>query len=162
MASAAPRKPRPAHIQQGIERIEKPQAIWAFASEVSKGKDTQSGHWELAGFPVPFDWGYFPNTIPAFPKELTDRLIEQAKLPGILGNRHASGTDVIEEFGEEHISTGKPICYTSADSVFQICAHEESFRAGASLRGLPDLSKALRPAAHWPRHRSSVRRRAPR
>ncbi len=111
----------------GIERIEKPSAIWAFASEVSKGKDTQSGHWELAGFPVPFAWGYFPDTIPTFPKELTDRLIEQARLPGILGNRHASGTDVIEEFGEEHIRTGKPICYTSADSVFQICAHEEHF-----------------------------------
>jgi phosphopentomutase len=112
---------------KGIERIEKPAAIWGYASELSKGKDTQSGHWELAGFPVPFAWGYFPNTIPAFPKELTDRLIELAKLPGILGNRHASGTDVIEEFGEEHIRTGKPICYTSADSVFQICAHEEHF-----------------------------------
>ena len=111
----------------GIARIEKPGAIWAYASEVSKGKDTQSGHWELAGLPVPFEWGYFPNTIPAFPKQLTDRLIAEAKLPGILGNRHASGTDVIDEFGEEHIRTGKPICYTSADSVFQICAHEEHF-----------------------------------
>ncbi len=111
----------------GIERIEKPQAIWAYASEVSKGKDTQSGHWELAGLPVPFEWGYFPKTVPAFPKNLTDRLIAEAKLPGILGNRHASGTDVIDEFGEEHIRTKKPICYTSADSVFQICAHEEHF-----------------------------------
>ncbi len=111
----------------GIERIEKPEAIWAYASEVSKGKDTQSGHWELAGLPVPFEWGYFPNTVPAFPKDLTDSLIEQAKLPGILGNKHASGTDIIEELGEEHIRTGKPICYTSQDSVFQICAHEEHF-----------------------------------
>jgi phosphopentomutase len=112
---------------KGIERIESPSAIWAYASEVSKGKDTQSGHWELAGLPVPFEWGYFPKTVPAFPKELTDRLIAEAKLPGILGNRHASGTDVIDEFGEEHIRTGKPICYTSADSVFQICAHEKHF-----------------------------------
>ncbi len=111
----------------GIERIEKPEAIWAYASEVSRGKDTQSGHWELAGLPVPFEWGYFPDTIPAFPKQLTDALIAQAKLPGILGNKHASGTDVIEEFGVEHIRTGKPICYTSQDSVFQICAHEEHF-----------------------------------
>lgn len=111
----------------GIERVQRPEAIWAYASEVSKGKDTQSGHWEIAGLPVPFEWGYFPRTIPAFPKELTDRLIAEAKLPGILGNRHASGTDVIDEFGEEHIRTGKPICYTSADSVFQICAHEEHF-----------------------------------
>jgi len=111
----------------GIPRIEKPEAIWAYASEVSKGKDTQSGHWELAGLPVPFAWGYFPETIPAFPKELTDALIAEAKLPGILGNKHASGTDIIEELGEEHIRTGKPICYTSQDSVFQICAHEEHF-----------------------------------
>jgi phosphopentomutase len=111
----------------GIERVERPDAIWAVASEVSKGKDTQSGHWELAGLPVPFVWGYFPDTIPAFPPELTDALIAQARLPGILGNRHASGTGIIEELGEEHIRTGKPICYTSADSVFQICAHEKHF-----------------------------------
>jgi phosphopentomutase len=111
----------------GIERIEKPDAIWAYASEVSKGKDTQSGHWELAGLPVPFQWGYFPETVPTFPKELTDALIAEAGLPGILGNKHASGTEIIEELGEEHIRTGKPICYTSQDSVLQICAHEEHF-----------------------------------
>ncbi len=111
----------------GLERIEKPEAIWAYASEVSKGKDTQSGHWEIAGLPVPFQWGYFPETIPAFPAELTDALIEEAELPGILGNKHASGTDILDELGEEHIKTGKPICYTSQDSVFQICAHEERF-----------------------------------
>jgi phosphopentomutase len=111
----------------GIKRIEKPEAIWAYASEVSRGKDTQSGHWELAGLPVPFQWGYFPDTIPAFPPSLTDALIAEAKLPGILGNKHASGTEIIEELGEEHIRTGKPICYTSQDSVFQICAHEEHF-----------------------------------
>lgn len=111
----------------GIPRIEKPEAIWGYASELSKGKDTQSGHWELAGLPVPFQWGYFPNTVPTFPKDLTDALIREAKLPGILANKHASGTEVIEEFGEEHIRTGKPICYTSVDSVMQICAHEEHF-----------------------------------
>jgi phosphopentomutase len=110
-----------------IPRIEKPEAIWAFASEVSKGKDTQSGHWELAGLPVPFAWGYFPNSVPAFPRSLTDALIAEAKLPGILGNKHASGTEIIEELGETHIKTGKPICYTSQDSVLQICAHEEHF-----------------------------------
>jgi phosphopentomutase len=124
----------------GIERVQRPEAIWAYASEVSKGKDTQSGHWEIAGLPVPFEWGYFPRTIPAFPKELTDRLIAEAKLPGILGNRHASGTDVIDEFGEEHIRTGKPICYTSADSVFQICAHEAYF----GLERLYELCKICR------------------
>jgi len=101
--------------------------IWAHASEVSKGKDTPSGHWEIAGVPVKFDWGYFPETIPTFPKELTDELIKRANLPGILGDKHASGTVVISELGEESIKTGKPICYTSADSVFQIAAHEEHF-----------------------------------
>jgi phosphopentomutase len=111
----------------GIERIERPGAIWAYASERSKGKDTQSGHWELAGLPVPFQWGYFPNTVPTFPPNLTDALIREANLPGILANKHASGTEVIEEFGEEHIRTGKPICYTSVDSVMQICAHEAHF-----------------------------------
>lgn len=95
--------------------------------EVSKGKDTPSGHWEIAGVPVPFAWGYFPQTIPSFPKALTDQLIAEAKLPGILGNRHASGTVIIAELGEESIRTGKPICYTSIDSVFQIAAHETHF-----------------------------------
>jgi phosphopentomutase len=97
------------------------------ASEQSRGKDTPSGHWEIAGVPVQFDWGYFPKTEPCFPEELTDAFVEQAYLPGIFGNRHASGTDIIAEFGEPHLQSGKPICYTSADSVFQIAAHEQSF-----------------------------------
>lgn len=95
--------------------------------EISKGKDTPSGHWEIAGVPVPFDWGYFPQTVPAFPDELIEEFIRRANLPGILGNKHASGTDIIAELGEEHIRTGKPICYTSVDSVFQIAAHESHF-----------------------------------
>ena len=102
-------------------------AISAHACEQSKGKDTPSGHWEIAGVPVTFDWGYFPDSEPAFPPELTEAVIAQGKLPGILGNKHASGTVIIEELGEEHIRTGKPICYTSADSVFQIAAHEVHF-----------------------------------
>jgi len=95
--------------------------------EVSRGKDTPSGHWEIAGVPVPFDWGYFPQTIPAFPAELIAELVRRAGLPGILGDKHASGTTIIAELGEEHIRTGKPICYTSVDSVFQIAAHEAHF-----------------------------------
>lgn len=95
--------------------------------EVSKGKDTPSGHWEMAGVPVPFEWGYFPHTEPTFPPDLIEKLIAEAKLPGILGNKHASGTTIIAELGEESIRTGKPICYTSADSVFQIAAHETHF-----------------------------------
>ena len=102
-------------------------AAYGAAEEVSSGKDTPSGHWEIAGCPVPFDWGYFPKTEPAFPRSLTDALIAEAGLPGVLGDRHASGTQVIEELGEAHVRTGKPICYTSADSVFQIAAHEEAF-----------------------------------
>ncbi|HEV7277232.1 MAG TPA: phosphopentomutase [Devosiaceae bacterium] len=100
---------------------------WGVGREISKGKDTPSGHWEIAGVPVPFEWGYFPQTVPAFPPALTDELIARAGLPGILGNKHASGTTVIEELGEESIRTGKPICYTSIDSVFQIAAHETHF-----------------------------------
>jgi phosphopentomutase len=95
--------------------------------EVSRGKDTPSGHWEIAGVPVPFDWGYFPQTEPTFPPELIAEFIERAKLPGILGDKHASGTDIIAELGEESIRTGKPIVYTSIDSVFQIAAHEAHF-----------------------------------
>ena len=111
----------------GIARIAAPDAVWAYAAEVSKGKDTQSGHWELAGLPVPFAWHYFPDTQPTFPADLTDAIIAQADLPGILGNKHASGTAIIAEMGAEHMRTGKPICYTSADSVLQIAAHEGAF-----------------------------------
>lgn len=95
--------------------------------EVSKGKDTPSGHWEIAGVPVPFDWGYFPKTEPTFPPDLIAQLIEKSGIPGILGDKHASGTTIIAELGEESIRTGKPICYTSIDSVFQIAAHETHF-----------------------------------
>lgn len=100
---------------------------YGYAAEISKGKDTPSGHWEMAGLPVIFDWGLFPNTEPSFPSELIDTFIKEAEIPGILGNKHASGTDILKELGDEHIRTGKPICYTSADSVFQIAAHEEHF-----------------------------------
>lgn len=105
----------------------RPNAQFGCAREISKGKDTPSGHWEIAGVPVPFDWGYFPTTVPCFPSELTNRLCQQAGLPGILGNRHASGTEIVSELGERHMRSGEPICYTSADSVFQIAAHEETF-----------------------------------
>ncbi|KRA95044.1 phosphopentomutase [Devosia sp. Root685] len=95
--------------------------------EISKGKDTPSGHWEIAGVPVPFDWGYFSQMEPTFPPDLIEEFIRRANLPGILGDKHASGTTIIAELGEEHIRTGKPICYTSIDSVFQIAAHESHF-----------------------------------
>lgn len=100
---------------------------YGFAEELSSGKDTPSGHWEIAGVPVLFDWGYFTKHSDTFPPELLDELIDKAGLPGVIGNCHASGTTIIAELGEEHVRTGKPIVYTSADSVFQIAAHEESF-----------------------------------
>ncbi|HVW55289.1 MAG TPA: phosphopentomutase [Rhizobiaceae bacterium] len=107
--------------------IERPSGFHGAAEEISSGKDTPSGHWEIAGVPVPFDWGYFPETVPSFPEELVGVIIRQGGVPGILGNCHASGTEIIERLGEEHIRTGKPICYTSADSVLQIAAHEAHF-----------------------------------
>lgn len=100
---------------------------YGYAAELSSGKDTPSGHWEIAGVPVLFDWGYFTDKENAFPPELLEKLIDRANLPGVLGNCHASGTTIIAELGEEHMASGKPIVYTSADSVFQIACHEESF-----------------------------------
>lgn len=104
-----------------------PEGLWGYAAEVSNGKDTPSGHWEIAGVPVRFDWGYFPETVPTFPQELIEKIIEKAGMNGILGNKHASGTVIIAELGEEHVRTGKPIFYTSADSVIQIAAHEDHY-----------------------------------
>src|SRR3990167_3699075 len=101
--------------------------MYGCAEELSHGKDTQSGHWEMAGVPVLFNWGYFSADHPCFPERLLNQLITEAELPGVLGNKHASGTVIIDELGEDHQRTGKPIVYTSADSVFQIAAHEESF-----------------------------------
>lgn len=100
---------------------------YGHARELSSGKDTPSGHWEIAGVPVLFDWGYFHNKTDSFPPALIDELCRRTGVPGILGNCHASGTDILVKLGDEHIKTGKPICYTSADSVFQVAAHEEHF-----------------------------------
>jgi phosphopentomutase len=100
---------------------------FGYAAERSRGKDTPSGHWEMMGLPVEFDWGYFPDTQPCFPPELTAALIRRGEIAGILGNRHASGTQIVAELGEEHLRTLRPIAYTSGDSVLQIAAHEEHF-----------------------------------
>jgi phosphopentomutase len=111
----------------GLEQRAAPVGRYGCAAEMSKGKDTPSGHWEIAGVPVTFAWGLFPQTQPCFPPELIAELCRRADLPGVLGDRHASGTQIIAELGLEHMRTGKPICYTSADSVFQIAAHEGAF-----------------------------------
>lgn len=88
----------------------------------SNGKDTTTGHWEMAGIILEKAFPTFPK---GFPERILDRFVAEAKVPGVLGNVPASGTEIIKELGEEHVRTGKPIVYTSADSVFQIAAHEE-------------------------------------
>lgn len=122
----------------------RPTGRWGCAREQSPGKDTPSGHWELAGLPVPWDWHYFPDTAPSFPDDLRRAAAAAAGTGGILGDCHASGTTIIAELGAEHMRTGWPICYTSADSVFQIAAHEDSF----GLDRLLDMCRALAPRLH--------------
>lgn len=112
---------------EGLDKNADIIGAYAYASELSSGKDTPSGHWEIAGVPVLFDWGYFSDEHNSFPQELLDKLVKRANLPGYLGNCHSSGTVILDQLGEEHMKTGKPIFYTSADSVFQIACHEETF-----------------------------------
>jgi phosphopentomutase len=121
----------------------RPQGRWGAATEVSKGKDTPSGHWELAGVPVPWDWTYFPQTTPAFPDDIVAEVCRLAGTDGILGNCHASGVPIIEAHCAEHLRSGWPICYTSADSVFQIAAHEEAFGLDRLLKLCADLAPML-------------------
>jgi phosphopentomutase len=126
----------PAGTETDVEII----GAYGYAEELSSGKDTPSGHWEMAGVPVLFEWGYFRDGENTFPEELLKNLIERADLPGVLGNCHASGTTIIKDLGEEHVRTGKPIVYTSADSVFQIACHEDAF----GLERLYELSRIAR------------------
>lgn len=124
----------------GVPMPDRIDGQYGFGVEISQGKDTPSGHWEIAGCPVPFEWGYFRDEKNSFPPELIAAIIRDGGVPGILGNCHASGTAIIEEWGEAHIRTGKPICYTSVDSVLQIAAHEQHF----GLQKLYDLCKIVR------------------
>ncbi|WP_424939291.1 phosphopentomutase [Aliiroseovarius sp. S253] len=121
-----------------------PTGLWGAAEEVSPGKDTPTGHWEIAGVPLPWDWGYFPDTVPAFPEDVTTAICKAAGVDGILGDKHASGTVVLDELGAEHIRTGRPIVYTSVDSVIQIAAHEEHF----GLDRLYAVCEAIAPMVH--------------
>ncbi|MBY6195983.1 phosphopentomutase [Vibrio hangzhouensis] len=111
----------------GLSGTEHPVGAYGFAAELSVGKDTPSGHWEMMGVPVIEPWGMFSNRQDSFPKDLLERIYRRAGLKGSLGNCHSSGTEVLDVFGKEHITSGLPIFYTSADSVFQIACHEESF-----------------------------------
>ena len=107
--------------------IKPAKGAFGYMAEISTGKDTPSGHWEMAGVPVLFDWGYFTDKTNSFPTALIDNINRETGFEGMLGNCHASGTEILTRLGEEHIKTGLPICYTSADSVFQVAAHEEHF-----------------------------------
>jgi len=129
-AAAASRGAFPAGVATDTDLA----GAYGYAAELSTGKDTPSGHWEMAGVPVLFEWGYFTASENTFPPELLDALIDRAGLPGVLGNCHASGTVILAKLGTEHMRTGKPIVYTSADSVFQIAAHEETFGLQRLLR----------------------------
>ena len=113
---------------------------WAVGRETSRGKDTPSGHWEIAGAPVDFDWGYFQKEDPAIPSDLADALARFAGADAALCRGHSNGMDALRRFGAAHIETGAPILYTSADSVLQIAAHEERF----GLDRLYDLCEEAR------------------
>ena len=130
------------HFAAGADTDVELVGAYGHAAELSSGKDTPSGHWEIAGVPVLFDWGYFSAKTDTFPPELLEKLIARASLPGVLGNCHASGTTIIAELGDEHVRTGKPIVYTSADSVFQVACHEEAFGL-QRLYELCDIAREL-------------------
>ena len=121
----------------GITPVKIPQASYGKLKEVSPGKDSTTGHWELGGIKVDFNFPYYPS---GFPDELIDRFLEATGEKGVLGNKPASGTAIIEELGDEHVKTGYPIVYTSADSVFQIAAHEHVI----SIERLYEICRAAR------------------
>ncbi|HRQ53029.1 MAG TPA: phosphopentomutase [Ignavibacteriaceae bacterium] len=107
---------------KGVSKSDNPLASFGKMSEQSKGKDSTTGHWELSGLFVDTNFDYFPN---GFPKIITDKFLKITGYNGFLGNKAASGTEIIKELGDEHVKTGFPIIYTSADSVFQIAAHQD-------------------------------------
>jgi phosphopentomutase len=117
-----------------------PISAYGYMQEISTGKDTPSGHWEMAGVPVLFDWGYFKDKTNSFPTEFIAELTARTRVTGILGNCHAPGTDILVKHGEQHIQNQQPICYTSVDSVFQVAAHEEHF----GLQRLYDFCEVAR------------------
>ena len=107
---------------EGVPPLEDPRGSYGRCALRSNGKDTTTGHWEMAGIVLEKAFPTYPE---GFPPDVIERFIRDAGVPGILGNYPASGTEIIKELGEEHVRTGQPIVYTSADSVFQIAAHEE-------------------------------------
>lgn len=127
-------------VPPGLSADRAPRGLATAAREISAGKDTPSGHWELAGAPLLRPLHVFPDAQPSLPPDLSRAIVREAGLPGLLGDRHADGIGIIDEFGEMHVSTGKPIVYTSTDSVLQFAAHEEHF----GLARLYDLCRVTR------------------
>ncbi len=144
----------------GMPLPEKVYGVYGTANEISRGKDTPSGHWEIAGTPVNFDWGYFPTEGDAFPPELIEALCQDGDVPGIsrqlprIRNRnHRPGS------AKSISAPGKPICYTSSDSVFQVAAHEAHFRSRSAARPSATSPRGLLdPYNIGPRHRPAVHR----
>ncbi len=120
----------------GVPPVAVPEGVIGRAALAAPNKDTTSGHWEMMTCVLPTKLNTFPG---GFPPEIIEAFCREAGVDGVLGNKVASGTDVITEFGDEHCRTGRPIVYTSADSVFQVAAHEETF-------GLERLYKACEAA----------------
>src|SRR5437868_14541983 len=106
----------------GVPPVTEPRASFGRCALRSNGKDTTTGHWEMAGIILERAFPVYPD---GFPPDVIDEFVAKTGVPGILGNIPASGTEIIKQLGAEHVKTGKPIVYTSADSVFQIAAHEE-------------------------------------
>jgi phosphopentomutase len=137
-----------AHPLKNVPPVESPRAAYGRCALRSNGKDTTTGHWEMAGIILEKAFPTFPH---GFPPEIIDEFIKETGVPGVLGNYPASGTEIIKVLGAEHVRTGKPIVYTSADSVFQIAAHEE-------VIPLPRLYEICETARHILRGENEVGR----
>lgn len=124
---------------QGIPPVAQPRASYGRCALRSNGKDTTTGHWEMAGIILERAFPTFPN---GFPERIINRFVSETGVPGILGNVPASGTEIIKDLGDEHVKTGKPIVYTSADSVFQIAAHENVISV-AKLYEICETARAI-------------------
>src|SRR6266566_2598171 len=132
---------RPLH---GVPAVERPRGGYGKCALKSNGKDTTTGHWEMAGIILERAFPTYPN---GFPQSIIDQFVSRTHVPGILGNIPASGTEIIKRLGEEHVNTGKPIVYTSADSVFQIAAHEEVIPL-VSLYKISEIARGILRGEH--------------
>jgi len=129
---------------KNVPPLDQPEGSYGRCALRSNGKDTTTGHWEMAGIILDQAFPTYPN---GFPRPVIDRFIAETGVPGILGNIPASGTEIIKQLGEEHVKTGRPIVYTSGDSVFQIAAHEEVIPL-ARLYGICEIARRLLDGEH--------------